>query len=629
MIVSIRKISIALTLLGTVGSGWAQEPLREDIIAVYLFRFAENIEWFNESQFPTFNIHVIDDSTELANTLGLLVFGQTIRNKPIQVSNSASSVLPDNVHLLYLSADKNNLLPRIDELITDQNVLLVSDSYNNDRLVMINLLDTDSGQVRFEINKANILNQGLAISPDIVLLGGTEIDVAALYRSSQDDLRLQEREVQSLQQNIILLNNTLDDAREEANSLERTIEEQRNTLEEAQNQLNQVILQTETQEIELTEQRAELDNLARQLLEQDVEIASRNSTLAQQNLDIDSFSSTIEQQRELIAQQELLVRDQLSELDENSTLIQVQRASLNLLGIVAIFTAILVAIVSFAYRQKKRSELELQEKSLELAKSADFLRSANARLQEVENLKSMFISSMSHELRTPLNAIIGFSSLMLKGMSGELNETQEEDIGRVNRAAKHLLSLITSIIDISKLEAGFMRTEVSEFDLALFMQEATEVILPQLKAKNMALNISPVESRNIRTDRKLLLQCLYNLLSNAVKYSEKGSVTIWVEDFGDVLRFYVKDTGIGIPAEEMKNLYLAFERLENDLPVSPTGTGLGLYLTEKILRELLHGSIHCESEVHKGTTFSIEVPCNLPLEDEALKSFPSIVKESA
>lgn len=281
-----------------------------------------------------------------------------------------------------------------------------------------------------------------------------------------------------------------------------------------------------------------------------------------------------------------------------------------ILRIIGGAAVLLLVILVWNYRLKKEV-VQRQAAEDKLAHYAHELEKANVHLKSLDKLKSMFIASMSHELRTPLNSIIGFTGVILQGMTGEINERQKDQLGRVYRSAKHLLSLITDVIDISKVEAGRIEVYPEQCSLMEIIDAATENIQPQLKAKNLALDIDAPAGLQLITDRKRLLQCLINYLSNAVKFTEQGTVTFKAIDLGDHLQITVTDTGIGIAKEDIPKLFEAFERLETHLRVKAGGTGLGLYLTKKIATELLQGEIWVESEVDKGSIFGIRIPKTL------------------
>ena len=244
----------------------------------------------------------------------------------------------------------------------------------------------------------------------------------------------------------------------------------------------------------------------------------------------------------------------------------------------------------------------------ELKKAEEVLKQANEKLEELDKLKSMFVASMSHELRTPLNSIIGFTSLLLQGISGELNDEQKANLSRVSRAGKHLLDLVIDVIDVSKIEAGRIDVCPQHFSLKDAIDEVVEVIQPLADKKKLALKIVASSWPQMYTDHKRLMQCLLNYLSNAVKYTEQGAVTISIRELGVNVEIAVRDTGIGISDEDFPKLFEAFERLDTHLRVRAGGTGLGLYLTKKITTVLLQGTVTVKSQLGEGSTFIIQIP---------------------
>ena len=270
----------------------------------------------------------------------------------------------------------------------------------------------------------------------------------------------------------------------------------------------------------------------------------------------------------------------------------------------------------------KERTIELEDNSEKLKKSGTSLRylledvnesrseleKANEKLKELDLLKSMFIASMSHELRTPLNSIIGFTGLILQGMTGEINAEQKDQLGRVYGSAKHLLALITDVIDISKIEAGKVETYVEEFLLDEIIKGAISSMKAQIDDKGLGLEISIPKGMKLKSDKRRLLQCILNYLSNAVKFSEEGKIGITADDVDGMVEIKVKDPGIGIREEDLPKLFNSFVRLDSPLKITTPGTGLGLYLTRKLATDILGGTVSVESIYGEGSTFAIRIP---------------------
>ncbi|MDA3895715.1 MAG: ATP-binding protein [Desulfobacteraceae bacterium] len=262
---------------------------------------------------------------------------------------------------------------------------------------------------------------------------------------------------------------------------------------------------------------------------------------------------------------------------------------------------------------RKTADLEQTQKALQylledLNLKTDELAQANVKFRELDQLKSMFIASMSHELRTPLNSIIGFTGVMLQGMSGEINNEQRDQLQRVYGSGKHLLALITDVIDISKIEAKKTETYVSEFNLAEVIQEAAITVQPEIEKKDLMLEVTMPAAIPLKTDRRRLFQCILNLLSNAVKYTEKGTICIETHVHDELLDISVTDTGIGISEQDLPVLFQSFVRLESHLKIKAGGTGLGLYLIRKIASDLLGGTVSAQSTLGEGSTFVLTIP---------------------
>lgn len=229
-------------------------------------------------------------------------------------------------------------------------------------------------------------------------------------------------------------------------------------------------------------------------------------------------------------------------------------------------------------------------------------------LQEASRLKSQFLASMSHELRTPLNGIIGFSEFLIDGKAGELNARQKEFLGDVLASGRHLLGLINDVLDLSKIEAGRMDLSPELFDVAAAVEEVCSVASRTVATKTVTLTQAVTGSPTVMLDRHKFMQVLYNLLSNALKFTDDGGyVDVAVSVAPDMLRLSVRDTGIGMRAEDLPRLFAEFQQLESGPARRHQGTGLGLALTRRLV-ELQGGHIEVHSTHGEGSVFSVRLP---------------------
>jgi signal transduction histidine kinase/ActR/RegA family two-component response regulator len=229
-------------------------------------------------------------------------------------------------------------------------------------------------------------------------------------------------------------------------------------------------------------------------------------------------------------------------------------------------------------------------------------------LREVDRLKNQFLANMSHELRTPLNSIIGFSRVMLKGIDGPLTESQEADLSSIYGSGQHLLNLINSILDMSKIEAGKMDLSFEEVFLHDILNGALATARGLLKDRPIELRSDiPEDLPTAWADAQRIRQVLINLVSNAAKFTEKGYVTLRVEAGPEFVTVHLSDTGIGIEPDAQRRLFIPFQQVDASTARRAGGTGLGLAISRSFV-EMHGGQIWVESEPGRGSTFSFTLP---------------------
>jgi two-component system cell cycle sensor histidine kinase PleC len=262
---------------------------------------------------------------------------------------------------------------------------------------------------------------------------------------------------------------------------------------------------------------------------------------------------------------------------------------------------VVVALLMMAV-QRLQWQLEVRNADLEIART---------RAEQASRAKSEFLAMMSHELRTPLNAIIGFSDVQRQEMFGPLGHPRyREYAADIHASGKHLLDLITSILDISKVEAGKLEVVLVNLDLRSVLDGAVPLIRGAAEAKQIRLSIdAPRAPLTCRADPQALKQILLNLLSNAVKFTpEGGSVTVQLRAVdSEYVEFVLRDTGIGIESTDLPRLMKPFEQANRGYSQRNGGTGLGLPLVDALVR--LHaGTLHIDSVVGVGTTVTVRLP---------------------
>ncbi len=272
-----------------------------------------------------------------------------------------------------------------------------------------------------------------------------------------------------------------------------------------------------------------------------------------------------------------------------------------------------VGAVDYVSKPYNRKELIARiNTQIELKRSKEALKLAMEEAREHDKLISAFLANMSHEIRTPLNAILGFAQLL--NLDGVTRDERQKFVSIILTSSNQLINLINDILEVSKIDAGKIRIDCKTFELNGFMSElldAYQLLKGSSKKISFKLNNGSEKNIKINTDKGKLHQILNNLLSNAVKFTREGEIELGYETNtrpGSSVLFYVKDTGIGIPAHKQDIIFDRFIRVENKLEMHYGGTGLGLHISKKLVN-LLGGEIWLESEVNKGSCFRFTLPC--------------------
>jgi signal transduction histidine kinase len=257
--------------------------------------------------------------------------------------------------------------------------------------------------------------------------------------------------------------------------------------------------------------------------------------------------------------------------------------------------------------EEKRDQLERVNR--QLGESNRELNEANAKLRELSAMKEEFLALTTHDLRSPLAVISGVINFFTSGRLGDLTSEQKNMVSMMERNTQNLIELVNDLLDASKLESGTMRLEPAPVDLRGLIEELHEQMQPLAAEKEIALEERlPADLPELQADRAKLRRILVNLLSNALKFTPKGGhITVNAAREGSFVHVSVSDTGVGIPEEDLRDIFDKYAQARSRATRSEKGTGLGLYITRQLV-ELHGGKIGVRSEVGKGSTFSFTIP---------------------
>lgn len=273
--------------------------------------------------------------------------------------------------------------------------------------------------------------------------------------------------------------------------------------------------------------------------------------------------------------------------------------------IIVSFNLILFTILGYLLIRSVRQEIE-QRNRLEVVTSQ--LEAANDRLKELDQMKSEFLSIASHQLRAPITAVRGYAANINEGEYGAVPDHLKEPLATVQESARLMANSIEDYLNISRIEQGRMKYEKSTADISKLIHSVVTELTPVADKRKLTLSAHIPEGMSANIDIGKIKQVFTNIIDNAIKYTEKGGVSVALEKVGEKLKITISDTGIGIAAEELPQLFEKFKRARGANKVNTTGTGLGLYVAKQLV-EGHGGTLRVESDgAGKGSRFIIELP---------------------
>ena len=589
----------------------AQQLKREEITAAYIYNFAKNIEWSNEERISGFHFLIISDDDDINREMSKLSASAKLKGKPIRITISESAIIPKDIHLVFVAPGLENLAVPVFRRIEGQNILLITDGFDDKRIVMINLVATKANTIKFEINKANIINQGLKVLPDMVLLGGTEVDVAKLYKESQDTVRSKDVKIADLKQHLDSLNVQIEASRKVIEGQGRFIARQDQDIQKQQNQLvkQRDTLSRQTallsQQSALLSQRTALLSQQTALLSQQTALLSQSQlTLKRQQSEIEIGKSVLSDQQKKIDSQNASIARQTNVLKEQDVTIAAHESIQRFLILIILLILGLSYAIYRSYRIKKRSNRQLREQERKIHKLNQDLLERAAALETANKELEAFSYSVSHDLRAPLRSIDGFSQAIIEDYGDAIDERGKDYLRRVRSAAQRMAGLIDDMLDLSRVTRNEMVWQ--EIDLSGMAMDIADNLSTLQPERRIEFIIQP--GMTVRGDGHLFRIALDNLFDNAWKYTSKHPMARI--EFGSRMSdrnqvFFVKDDGAGFDMKYAQKLFGAFQRMHTAAEFS--GTGVGLATVQRIIHR--HGgTIWAESEVEQGSTFHFSIP---------------------
>jgi signal transduction histidine kinase len=262
-----------------------------------------------------------------------------------------------------------------------------------------------------------------------------------------------------------------------------------------------------------------------------------------------------------------------------------------------------------ATQQLRQTNELLTRNNQELEAQRQQIQRQNIKLIEASQLKTKFLATISHELRTPMSSIIGFSQFLLRPKYGDLTPSQRDMVRRILENGKHLLTLLNEVLDFSKLEGGELSLRLQIVNLSMIINSVVAELSSLAQAKKLQLQVSNnLQNSMIYNDPLRIRQILMNLISNAIKFTNQGIISIEVKEVNSTLiAITVTDTGIGIKAEDLENIFEVFHQVDQTTTRPYSGTGLGLAIVNSLV-SMMGGKISVDSQENQGSAFRVELP---------------------
>lgn len=476
MKILIRYFSISVICLLFSTNLNAQQIKRSDIISAYVYNFAKNVQWQNEDLLNEFSFLIVGNDEDLFRAMKSLSKSKLLRNKPIKVSQAEELNNIENLQLIFITKDNEKKLVDIFDKIEGKNILLITDSFKDKRLIMINFLELKNETLHFEINKANIINQHIKIMEEIILMGGSEVDVAELYKEGQQSLRKLQKNTKTLENNLA--------------QLEKTIISKTNEIETHKDSLNRY-----TQKI--VEQQKILDKQSILLINSQNELSEELKKIAEQQKIFDLKSKELEDQKNALQEGQKL----LSELNENKgkqneqidtqskilkeqdKTIDRQQGYLYLLVIIIILVIVLLFQIYKSYKNKqelsKQLEVMVNQRTLELKK-------LNEELEERVNERTLELQKSNEELSITTKAIKNANEELLREI--EIRKLIENNLVNSEKRLEDILNFAPILVYINNIDGKYLfvnkqfeklmelsfANAVNRTDMELFSKERAE-----------------------------------------------------------------------------------------------------------------------------------------------------------
>lgn len=634
--ISILALTFSLFAFFFVQTTQAQQiGNTEKIKAAYVFNFIKYVEWPNDSNIKNFNIGFYGSDAVYLNSLKQMN-GLKIRTFKLNVISISSVENTDNLHLIILNQQQSTQVDRIAELLENKPILLISEEATNKKNIMLNFVRTADNKIIFELNRYKMLNAALKVSPDILVLGGTELDIAAVLKEmnqtlnkSLKEIELQSKNLQELELEVKSREKQLKQQKDELVAQSQQLKLQNKNLVE--NNIKFSDLQNNYQQLnkELTQSQQELrgntenlDKLKGKILEKENSILSLEQQINERKQALTTLQDQQTVQEEQLALKERELSRQLGEIAQQSTVIRTQYNVL-IFAAVGSFTIFVMLIVIYRSRQSNlRANQKLQINIEALAQANEQLSAAQSQLVESEKMAALggLVAGVAHEINTPIGVSVTATSHLSEQINsfnkeyknGELRRSSLENLLITTKESTEML--MRNLERASELIRNFKQVAVDqsseekrEFELKSYLGELCQSLHPKLKQGNHQITISAERLINLNSYPGVIAQIVSNLIINSVQHGFKekkqGEIKIELSLNNHLVTIDYQDNGIGLTDQHREKVFEPFYTTARSMG----GSGLGMSISYNLVTSKLNGSFGCLKS-SLGAHFQIKFP---------------------
>jgi len=590
----VRSLVLLVFLLFSPAILVAEEISQDKAIASYIYNFANHIGWSSSGN-GAFAIHIVSSDTQLERNVRRTLAGQKLKGRSVEVTRGSDASVPGGTQVVFVDKSASNLYQQVFKSVEGRQILLVSYGYANKRIVMINLTESNDGKLRFEINKANILNQGLEIDPKIILLGGTELDVAQLYKSTKDTLSKKEEELSTLKDRVDALGKEIKNREAQLEVTRKKTEQYKVETDTLKKTLEQQKEALEKERAKLTSVQTSLDETNKKFAQAEVEFKKRTEEITQKESKLAQLADQIQKEKSHLAQLEQSVKEQDALLAARDVTISHQKTYMLVVSTFAAVFLLLVAFIALLLRRERHSSAKLLQ--------AQAMLVSQAKMAQMGEMLTM----IAHHWRQPLNRI----GVIVQNIKDDYHYGEMEE-AKLQKGADDVMAILNDISStINRFSGAMAKSEHKRyFDPCEEVENVLNLFMPEFKSSLISVEQRNISDLTLFGDPIQFGEVFSNLFKNAEEAltakkdaDDERKIIIEFKKHPQELEIGVWDNGDPIPQELLSRIFEPFFTTKG----IAKKTGLGLYSAKLVIEQQFMGTIAIVN-MENGVKCIIKIP---------------------